>query len=609
MGEGGIPKFPEGATYRIPDEIWEVAVAAAQSSGEVGADRSPTDGTEGQAPMRTKPNLIHDVPKPGTSPVHYAGDPPQVERMDFPQVIISQTLATSRYPEAYHWVRKVATTDIQSLAYYNRNWMTMALVLELWEAMTPITKKKTYREQDAKRKQKLADWKNLKAKAVDYFKKNNINIKAADKMARTLIMRALMNHLTDLELPMTNEVLDSTPKAEGADDKDTMWNRAEHDERFTVPIDALLAATNGRLEGYFKDSKHGKRTGVAECYYRCGMYFWLTTAPKEKNVRAHQIQIGPFECGQMLSAQLGWNHRHKTTGTTRNSWFCCYCSSDWRKAPNGNYAVIIYDGETVIILILDHPPQKLRHEWIKNRIEYYQRHEPNEAPRSERPEVPKLGTIRQVQFEGEASDAIWKILYQDQDLAETKELREAAHKHHKETLVTSAGTGRWKTIEHTAEGAAALQKAMIQGPLGDTILDKKMVDPDNKGTWMKTQGTREREPDTVATDGTSTGASSSSQGPHTQNKVPPPPPMTEAMAAAARWKKALKQNITTYTTGQKHECYFCQKYTVAAEECTCLSKGGQWHNGHWLDDTTNNAPPSPPMPVNMDTHSVRTSKD
>ena len=74
-------------------------------------------------------------------------------------------------------------------------------------------------------------------------------------------------------------------------------------------------------------------------------------------------------------------------------------------------------------------------------------------------------------------------------------------------------------------------------------------------------------------------------------------------------KKALKQNITTYTTGQKHECYFCRRYTVNNEECTCLSNGGHWHNGHWIENMTNGPPPPPPMPDNTDMHMVEIDVD
>ena len=77
--------------------------------------------------------------------------------------------------------------------------------------------------------------------------------------------------------------------------------------------------------------------------------------------------------------------------------------------------VLIYDGDHIIVLDLDMPPQQLRERWIDERTQYYQRLEPNEAPRDMPPPVLDY-KINKVRLRGTASDEAWKIIYGDFDL-------------------------------------------------------------------------------------------------------------------------------------------------------------------------------------------------
>jgi hypothetical protein len=83
---------------------------------------------------------------------------------------------------------------------------------------------------------------------------------------------------------------------------------------------------------------------------------------------------------------------------------------------SGTRFVLLTDGEYALQLILDEPPQHLYAQFIKQRVNYYMRFEPNSPTLDAAPLFPPTNRQRRVQLRGEDSNHIWRALLSDPDI-------------------------------------------------------------------------------------------------------------------------------------------------------------------------------------------------
>jgi hypothetical protein len=83
---------------------------------------------------------------------------------------------------------------------------------------------------------------------------------------------------------------------------------------------------------------------------------------------------------------------------------------------------MLTDGQHALQLILDEPPEDAYNQFIKNRIQFYMRFEPN-APTLDAPPIfPPSTKHRRLQLVREASNAVWTALLTDPDITALTQL-------------------------------------------------------------------------------------------------------------------------------------------------------------------------------------------
>ena len=95
------------------------------------------------------------------------------------------------------------------------------------------------------------------------------------------------------------------------------------------------------------------------------------------------------------------------------------------KGRHGTRMVQVVTETWKLQMILDEPPQDLENAWRAERVQYYQRVEPTEAPRDVEPCMPRSGrNEKALRLEGEASDRMWQLLLDDDEINSLKEATE-----------------------------------------------------------------------------------------------------------------------------------------------------------------------------------------
>ena len=223
----------------------------------------------------------------------------------------------------------------------------------------------------------------------------------------------------------------SLPIIAGHDSNDEMQWRTTFDERLTFPIDALpfelrkfltadtvadLPASKAAASGAEGSRVHIKLTpaparkwGVAYKYYRCPGRMWVAKAANGETINKY------VECGLVLRACSQWTHTVHTGGKKKHRWTCKQCLMQWGAGKEGGWFVVIYDGTVVLQLIMDGPPIKEWNVWMKERIEFYKRIEPNDTVRNEIPMVPDAPISHRIRVKGQVSEAVWRVLYTNPD--------------------------------------------------------------------------------------------------------------------------------------------------------------------------------------------------
>ena len=302
-----------------------------------------------------------------------------------------------------HFVKEFRTVDIYTMIYDHGSKHTLEEIIELWTKLPVLAKTNTRGSQATSRRNhsRYDALQEQKDKAKEWLTANGFNrpLGTADLKA---VHKKIGRWLGACHFLVDNPTwLMSLPKQAERDDRQTLWERCEFDERITVPLDALIAMMPPKVIKSYQDLLLRGEMAVATGHYRCNGR--MTVDGKE------------FECGLILPALTGWTHSVRDTKSSikkhgKNCWMCQYCSMAWGKYANGTRFVQVYCKTTVLQLILDEPPQKLWNEWARQRIEYYERLEPSAPKRDVYPSFPKEGEANRVRFQNKDSDDVWQLL-------------------------------------------------------------------------------------------------------------------------------------------------------------------------------------------------------
>ena len=154
---------------------------------------------------------------------------------------------------------------------------------------------------------------------------------------------------------------------------------------------------------------------------------------KDKN---SHVFWGRLECGLILSSISPWDVVTKESGVTRGGYVCKHCKGFWKSKRGSNRFVQIqgrHKGQRVSLqLILDEPPQALYSRWIKSRVEYYTRMEPQAPLRDECLDIDP-NTVSRLRFSRvnnmeHISDLLWGIIFSNPEMDGLRQIHDLAAK-------------------------------------------------------------------------------------------------------------------------------------------------------------------------------------
>ena len=126
----------------------------------------------------------------------------------------------------------------------------------------------------------------------------------------------------------------------------------------------------------------------------------------------------------------------KEKGVTTGGYMCKHCQGFWKQGRGATRLVQIIGrnrGKKVSLqLIMDEPPEALYNQWIKDRIEYYNRVEPVAPPRDEQldlgPPVARL-RVSHSNDRGAVGQMIWASILSNRELSNLQYIGRVADKH------------------------------------------------------------------------------------------------------------------------------------------------------------------------------------
>ena len=416
-------------------------------------------------------------------PAHNTHTPTTCNITDWPVKAITPGIAEGKDP-GYHWRRRLWTVDLPTLIHCNRNWCTLKQLMCTFWKLQPATVKLDPRANTQQRRRLAREEEHAVRKAAaDYFHKIDMKTDAVPASFLKGIHYKLIRKLAMATIPvLMGNYVDMTTMEPVADrDPDEwLWQRAEHDGRFTLPWEWLAPHLPDGLRASLNLS-----TGaivLMHLHYRCPNLFYLTTRFR-KNKNNGELNAGPFSCGIIHRAMSGYAYQPKQLGVSaKQRWFCSLCWGDWAKLTDqgGTRAMLTYLGDRVVCFILDEPPEALWKAWCKERVKYYQYWEPKDTVRDDPVVLPPDGKITQVHLRGEASDAFWELATKEFHPDRTRDILAAASDSLLNTLVPETierlSDLHIATIEDTEQGREALSQALQTDPItGEACLDKNRM--------------------------------------------------------------------------------------------------------------------------------------
>ena len=458
-----------------------------------------------------------------------------LDGFDFPVLRLSPVLARG-IADGYYWIKKETTTDFHNWSYWNRNKMTLYEVVEVWKRLPAITLPQDLRHNEARRQEKRALWLAHEKLVNDFFGKREWTKARPDREERQARVQAVKDFLRTVHVPVAiPERILGMPDLE-SDPWDWLIERTKFDERISIPVEYLMESDE--LKDYFdKETVGGQKYVVAKRFYRCPNFFWLQTKIRSahlgKNRPTDAVWVGPFECGNMLSAFGDWQHLVRTgKSKAANIWNCFGCYGDWMGSnKQGQWGVMIYTMTRVLTLVLDHPPAQLLARWEKNRALLYKKVEPKAPLRDVRPVYPKNSKLSTVQFTGDASDAVWKTLLADLDETSWKQLEggTAGLLEGDLSMLTQLNTGtEYHTVGHTPQGRKAVEQCMEITASGPRLKKEAVTQEGPKKHWLKDYAVKPGEAITKAPPTTELVQSVAAEKEAASSSAAPAPPTVEA---------------------------------------------------------------------------------
>ena len=187
------------------------------------------------------------------------------------------------------------------------------------------------------------------------------------------------------------------------------------------------------LDEHLPDSQVNYPQLTADCVESIAGTDFKKKQFKDKN---SHVFWGRLECGLILSSISPWDVVTKESGVTRGGYVCKHCKGFWKSKRGSSRFVQIqgrHKGQRVSLqLILDEPPQALYSRWIKSRVEYYTRMEPQAPLRDECLDIDP-NTVSRLRFSRvnnmeHISDLLWGIIFSNPEVDGLKQIHDLAAK-------------------------------------------------------------------------------------------------------------------------------------------------------------------------------------
>jgi hypothetical protein len=240
------------------------------------------------------------------------------------------------------------------------------------------------------------------------------------------IIRRMGHKLTTLTFMKNPKWMDKIPDSPDAEDYDTLYMRAQYDERITFPVDNLPT----ELRKHFTKGKGGSQYAVALVYYRCNCMVDVPAPGYGEQVENADGTWGrknkewlKLECGLVHAAVTGFEYSCHSGSGAKHRYKCKSCAMKWLLAKPGSRFLVIYDGETVIQIILNEPPPPLLESHLIDRAKYYKKFEPRAGLRDAIPIIPQReASVRIRATDEDLSNQIWQSVLGSQDCFEATEV-------------------------------------------------------------------------------------------------------------------------------------------------------------------------------------------
>jgi hypothetical protein len=123
-----------------------------------------------------------------------------------------------------------------------------------------------------------------------------------------------------------------------------------------------------------------------------------------------------MECGMVHAAVSGYDYSQLFTGTQLITYKCAACRGRWSSNAPGSRFLVIYDGESVIQVILNDPPDNLLEDHLTNKLKHLRKQVRSIDPRDTIPVIPMRKTsVRIRATDSYLSDQIWKAVLANHD--------------------------------------------------------------------------------------------------------------------------------------------------------------------------------------------------
>ena len=133
------------------------------------------------------------------------------------------------------------------------------------------------------------------------------------------------------------------------------------------------------------------------------------------------IQCGPGSHAERLcQTKSGWNYHLSTTGVNHhNKWGCRFCRGNWKGNTEGSRLLMIFAEDNIIQVIVGPPPLPLYKNWMKDRVEFYEKMEPIASP-CKRLRFPSLNMpCKRMALTGQESELVWGVVMGPTDHSRT----------------------------------------------------------------------------------------------------------------------------------------------------------------------------------------------